>query len=99
MIPLNNKVSFPINTLLVNVLGALIIGVVVALFNKNSGWNERILLMLQIGFCGGFTALSALSLEALNFFESGNWGLGIFYIALTVVLCVMAVYFGQLIVR
>lgn len=95
LIPLNNKGTFPANTLMINVLGAFIIGVVISLFSRNAEWNDKVLLLLKVGFCGGFTTFSTFSSESLKLIASGNWGLGILYILSSIVLCVIAVFFGQ----
>ena len=96
MIPLKNRMSFPVNTLLINIAGAFLIGLIVALFSKHGEWNDKLLLMLKVGLCGGFTTFSTFSFETLSLFQSGRWVSGILYAALSVVLCVAAVYAGQL---
>ena len=99
LIPLKNKLSFPINTLLINILGAFIIGLVAALFARHATWNNRILLFLKVGLCGGFTTFSTFSAEAWGLIDSGRWDLGLLYIVLSVFLCIVAVYAAQSFVR
>lgn len=43
--------GFPVKTLLINVAGAFVIGIVVALAAKNS-LNPRLVLFLKVGICG-----------------------------------------------
>lgn len=58
--------TFPYWTLIANVVGGFVIGLV-------AGWlpaeSERTRLLLITGFCGGFTTFSAFSLETLELFQ------------------------------
>ncbi len=96
LIPMNNKTVFPMNTLLINIVGAFAIGAVIALFQRHGNGNEKLLLMLKVGLCGGFTTFSTFSYEALSLLESGKWITGVIYMFLSVLLCVGAVYLGKL---
>lgn len=82
--------SFPLLTLLTNLLGALAIGIVVGLVE-----NPKANLFLKTGVCGGFTTFSTFSLETLNLMEGGKSGLGIAYAALSLVLCILGVWLGK----
>ena len=99
LIPVKDKTVFPIQTLFINVLGAFLIGVIISLFAKHTDWDENVMLMLKVGFCGGFTTFSTFSSEALKLMESGNRAAGILYILLSVLLGIAAVYCGQHAVR
>ena len=85
--------GFPFATLTVNVIGSLLIGGLVSA-GTSGGWY----LLAVIGFCGGFTTFSTFSLECVTLLRSGNWGLGITYIAVSLLLSIAAViagfYFG-----
>ena len=63
MIPLDKTGSFPVNTLLINVLGAFAIGAITALGAKTAGLYPRLTLLLKTGICGGFTTFSTFALE------------------------------------
>ena len=63
LIPLNESGVFPVNTLIVNILGALAIGVITAVVARNSGVNDYLVLFMQVGVCGGFTTFSTFALE------------------------------------
>ena len=94
-LPLRGKAVFPVNTLLINVAGAFVIGLVAGLFGRHSEWDGRVLLLLKVGFCGGFTTFSTFSSETLQLFETDHPVLGILYVCLSAALGVAAVFLGQ----
>lgn len=50
---------------------------------------------MKVGFCGGFTTFSTFSLETAQLFQSGKTGLGLLYVAASVVLGIAAVFTAQ----
>ena len=64
--------TFPYGTLVVNVSGCFILGVLASLADKKFilGPDARILLM--IGFCGAFTTFSTLIFESDNLLRNGQ---------------------------
>ena len=66
--------GFPWGTLLVNLLGCLIIGIVCALFGRYSSTSGTCYLLLTTGFCGGFTTFSTFANESLQMLQNGQWG-------------------------
>lgn len=91
------KSSFPVLTLITNLLGAFIIGVVVGLFEKQY-LSSQIHLFLKTGLCGGFTTFSTFSLETLTLLENDMIFIAIIYALISVVGCIMGVYLGKMIV-
>ncbi|HZF65880.1 MAG TPA: fluoride efflux transporter CrcB [Chitinophagaceae bacterium] len=67
-----NSPSFPTGTLLVNIAGCFLIGILWGIMNK-SGENSILRLMLITGFCGGFTTFSAFSIESLQLMNDNKW--------------------------
>lgn len=86
--------NLPINTLVVNLVGAIIIGFVIA-YAQNTGMSEEKLLFLKVGLCGGLTTFSTFSVETFNLIEAGSYGYAICYVMLSVVLCVLGVALGM----
>ena len=80
--------TFPIGTLLVNVLGCLDIGTVMGLIEDKGVLGPNVRWFLVIGFLGSFTTFSSLGYETVELFNDGqiaaaglnavaNFGLGI----------------------
>ena len=90
--------SFPYGILVVNVLGCLVIGILIAFFQKQRVLDHFLTPHLQnfliIGFLGGFTTFSSFSLEALWLFQKGECLKAVVYIIASVVISMLAVFLG-----
>ena len=85
--------SFPWGTFVINVLGSLLIGLFLGMFDK-SLFNDTSKLLLITGFCGGFTTFSAFSSENVNLLMAGQWFTALVYSLLSVLLGIAAVWLG-----
>lgn len=85
---------FPYATLVVNVAGSFIIGVVFALTLKDALYFNNWKLFLATGICGGFTTFSAFSLENMSLLQSGKITLALAYMAISIVLGIAATFWG-----
>ena len=63
--------SFPFGTIIVNVLGAFLMGLVVSYFADKVNISQNIKMFLTIGFLGGFARLSCFNLYFYQFVRSG----------------------------
>jgi CrcB protein len=95
---LMNTKLFPYATFSVNIIGSFIIGLVFALSIKEMGITNNWKLFLSTGICGGFTTFSAFSLENMGLLQSGKIGLAFIYIALSIIMCIVACYLGYLLI-
>ncbi len=90
--------TFPLGTLVVNVLGCAFIGFFAALTAPDgrllAGPSLRQFVM--IGVCGGFTTFSTFGLETLNLAREGEWLKAGANALLSLVLCLIAVWAGHL---
>jgi fluoride exporter len=89
--------GFPYGTLLVNVLGSFLMGVLVAVLAHKGGM--RFAPFLMTGLLGGFTTFSAFSLDAFTLWERGEAGLAALYVGGSVFLSIAALIAGVLTMR
>lgn len=90
--------SFPLGTLVVNVVGCFLIGIV---FGLNSKYNvcQAWQLFLTTGILGGFTTYSAFSVETVGLMKQGQFGLAMSYVALSLLLGFGATFGGWSLVK
>ena len=80
-------------TLFVNVTGCFLIGLLGNLRENGPGEFDRYFLM--VGVMGGYTTFSTFSLQTLELFHTGNTGLAVLNVALSMVLCLLGVWLGH----
>jgi fluoride exporter len=92
---------FPWGTLLINVAGSAVIGVVAAatLTPARVAMHPDLRVFLMVGVCGGFTTFSAFSLQTLELLQSGDIWPAAGYIAGSTLFCLAAVWAGWLLGR
>jgi CrcB protein len=91
--------AFPWGTLLVNIAGSFIIGVLVESFALRWHQTQARQALHTVGFCGGFTTFSTFSLDAFALFQRGETGLAAAYVIASVVLSIAALLAGLQVVR
>lgn len=91
--------SFPWGTLLVNIVGCFIIGVVYAVSEKGSVMSPEWRILLATGFCGGFTTFSSFAYENVALMRDGELLLTFLYIAASIIVGLAGAYLGILIVK
>jgi fluoride exporter len=91
-------VQFPWATLVANVSGSFAIGLIAAatLEQGRPLLPPELRLFLLVGVCGGYTTFSSFSLQTLTLAQGGEWGKAGLNVALSVVLCLLAVWLGYL---
>lgn len=95
MVALSLPARFPWATLLVNVVGSLLIGWLMARLGPIETETAASLRSLLVGgFCGGFTTFSAFSWQTLEQMQKGQWGAAAANVLLSVVLCLLATWLG-----
>lgn len=92
--------NFPYGTLIVNVVGSLLMGVLIGwLVRRGVGSNNELRLFLATGVLGGFTTFSAFSLDVANLWEKGALMPAATYAIGTVLICLFAVFAGLWLAR
>jgi CrcB protein len=79
--------SYPWGTFAANILGAFVMGVIVAYVVVA---ESRSRIAITTGFLGGFTTYSAFALETVDFLENRQVGLAATYIVTTLVVAGLA---------
>jgi fluoride exporter len=92
-------VPFPYGTLIVNIIGCFIIGVLYSLEHKANIISSETKLLLVTGFCGGFTTFSSFSLDCFGLLKDGQFLYVMAYVSLSVVLGFLATYLGILLIK
>ena len=86
--------GFPFGTLIVNVVGSLLMGLIIGwLARRGVGGNDW-RLFLTTGILGGFTTFSAFSLDVANMWERGELGTAALYVGSSVFVSILAVFAG-----
>ena len=92
--------SFPLATMLINILGSVAMGIFVGLMARFlPAWAEDARLFVAVGILGGFTTFSSFSLETIVLIERGEMLQAGFYVLLSVVVCLIGLYLGLLVTR
>jgi CrcB protein len=92
------SLTFPYGTLISNLLGCFVIGIVATLTMGSTLLSTEARLFLATGVCGGYTTLSSLVYELAKFVEDGELMHASVYFAATFVGAVMAFYLGTLLI-
>ncbi len=91
--------SFPLGTLIVNVTGCFLVGLLATVSDPAGRFlaaaNLRQFLLL--GICGGYTTFSSFSLQTLDLIRDGDWGRAGLNITASVFLCLIATWLGRVV--
>jgi CrcB protein len=86
--------AFPFGTLIVNLVGSFLLGVVAQAFSGATIAGVDARLVLGVGLLGGFTTYSSFNLEVIRLFEQGVTGRAVVYLLGTVLGCLAAGVLG-----
>ncbi|ADV06075.1 fluoride efflux transporter CrcB [Staphylococcus pseudintermedius] len=85
------NISFPIATLIVNLIGSFCIGY----FNHFTLLSPELKLLIITGLLGGFTTFSTLTLELFQMLHSKTWGRFIWYSTCQYIGCFVLCFIGM----
>ena len=86
--------DFPFGTLVVNVAGSFLMGVLAGYFAFRPGLAQQTRLFLTTGVLGGFTTFSAFSLDAALLIERHSYALAAGYVVGSVGVSIAALFLG-----
>ncbi len=88
--------GFPHGTLLVNVSGSFLMGLLTELMLQRFALTAEYRAAILVGFLGAYTTFSTFAIETLYLFEQGDPLKALLNVFLSVALCLAAVWFGLL---
>lgn len=93
-------INFPIATLTVNIIACFLMGIVTAVVaGKFVSHAEQIRLFLAVGFLGGFSTLSALSVETLALIDRHEFLYALANVIANIIFGLTAAYLGEMIIK
>jgi CrcB protein len=91
--------TFPWGTLVINVSGGLLLGVLMRYALATPSVSAELRALLTTGFCGGYTTFSTYSYETATLLEDGQYGRAGTYALASVVLALVATFAGFVLAR
>ena len=91
--------DFPFGTLIINVTGSLLIGLIFTLLAERLLADTHWRLLLVIGLLGGYTTFSTFSLESIAMLQVGRWVPAFIYIGASVTFSLLGCYVGVMLAR
>ena len=86
--------GFPWGTLIVNLLGGLLMGILAAIVVSDGPADRPLWMLLGVGVLGGFTTFSAFSLDVFTMLQRNDFGIAAAYAGASVAGSVMMLVIG-----
>jgi CrcB protein len=91
--------QFPLGTVLVNILGCFLIGILYVLLVARPDPRHELRALLIVGVMGGFTTFSSFSLETVTLAMNGNFAGATFNVVISVAACLVGTTLGITLAR
>src|SRR5437773_6356159 len=86
--------DFPVGTLIVNITGSFLLGVIVRIALQSDLISADARTFLTTGFCGGYTTFSTFSYETAAMIEDREYGRAALYVVASVAISLVGVFLG-----
>jgi CrcB protein len=86
--------AFPYGTVLVNVIGSFVIGILYVWLMERMGARPELRAFLIVGVLGGFTTFSSFSLETVTLLMQESYTKAVANVVVSVLLCVGCTWLG-----
>ena len=90
--------NMPWGTLVVNVIGCFLLGLLIGLGERYTSFPKEAYLMLTVGLCGSFTTFSTFASDFFRLNNAGLIGLALIYLTISIVIGLLLFGFGRYIV-
>jgi fluoride exporter len=91
--------AFPFGTVLVNILGCFLIGILYVLLVARPDPRHDLRALLMVGVLGGFTTFSSFSLETVTLALNGHVGAATLNVVVSVAACLLGTLLGVTLAR
>ncbi len=91
--------GFPWGTLVANVLGSFLMGVMIAKFSQMTHVSHELRMLCTTGFLGAFTTFSTFSLDVVTLWERGDMLHAAAYLSASVIVSIVALFFALWLMR
>ena len=89
------KPQLTLGTIVVNLIGCFIMGLLVSLFHGRVPVSDQMKLLVLTGFLGAFTTFSTYTLESVSYMIEGKFYLAIWNIAVSTIISLPLLYWGM----
>lgn len=93
------KTPFPAGTLVINVTGCLVMGLLVTAWSGPTTIREEYRAAVLVGFLGGYTTFSSFGRDTLTLIHDGDWLRAAGYVLGSVALSLLAVWLGAILAK
>lgn len=93
------KGNFPLNTLIINITGSLVLALIITVSLEVWEFDSDLRLGITTGFLGAYTTFSTLCRESILLMQEGKYFSAVIYILATTILGMAAAYTGVIIAR
>ncbi len=83
--------SFPVGTLIANVLSCIVLALTVGFF-LDKITSDSLKAFILIGFCGGFSTFSTFSFETFQLMKDGQFWMAALNVLISVFTCLLIMY-------